>query len=295
MAINPIWDIKNNKKEMGTFKLFLRQMLNPRQTLEERLDELKRNNNLTELPLWIKYLDISSIHDYSNQKLKSFKNAPEFIGGDLIVNNNEIESFEFLPGNINGSLYCNNNKIKSFKNAPRFIRKNFHCNNNEFTSFEYAPRLVGEEHSFGFAEYSFDCSYNQISSFYNMPIGCQIINISNNKISSLYYSRRCGILDCDNNNIVSFDGAPQHIDVFYCKGNPIYPIWDLFHDWSKVYLFNKLEIIRYDIIISEDKYHIEAKNPYIKLNRLDYFLTLIGKEKCDKETIDNIEKFYVIE
>ena len=91
----------------------------------------------------------------------------------------------------------------------------------------------------------FFCSYNNLTSFEGCPkyIG--------------------GDFFCHYNDIISFEGFPKHIGGnFYCDRNPIYEIWELFFDKSKIEFFNDCDIIQDRIVI---------------LDRLNYFLEEIRK------------------
>ena len=74
------------------------------------------------------------------------------------------------------------------------------------------------------------------------------------------------------NEILTFDGAPNHIGRdFYCGDNPIINIWKLFKDYSKVELLNDLDAIRDGDIL---------------MDRFNTFLSMIGLDE-----VENVE-FY---
>ena len=92
-----------------------------------------------------------------------------------------------------------------------------------------------------------------------------VIFIVLNKLTSLEGcpERIGGGFLCSNNKLTSFEGFPKHIgDRFICSGNPIYEIWQLFKDKSKIEFFNDCDIIQDDVVI---------------LDRLNFFLEEIGK------------------
>ena len=122
------------------------------------------------------------------------------------------------------------------------VSRYFKCDNNILTSLEGAPDWVG---------YNFSCMSNKLTSLEGGP----------NYVGGHFY--------CHYNQIRSFEGAPKHIHgEFDCYHNPIYEIWELFWDYSKIELFND-----YDIIRDGDE-----KNDTIVLGRLNSFLMDIGKE-----------------
>ena len=66
----------------------------------------------TEIPEWLKYVEIEGELICSYNKLTTLKNCPQKIGGDLYCHDNLLISLEGCPKINNGNLYCYNNKIK---------------------------------------------------------------------------------------------------------------------------------------------------------------------------------------
>lgn len=103
----------------------------------------------------------------------------------------------------------------------------FYSSVNGLSSLKGSPKYV-EDH--------FYCSGNRITSFEYAPeyIG--------------------GNFDCHLNKIESFEFFPKHVGGdFNCAANPIWEVWDLFKDISKVELFNDYDIIRPGRIIILDR------------------------------------------
>ena len=125
------------------------------------------------------------------------------------------------------------------------VSGDFFCFGNRLTSLEGCPKsVVG----------NFSCSYNELTSLIYCP---EIIG---------------GALSCRHNKIISFEYLENiHIGYsssrFLCSYNPIYKIWKLFEDFTKIDLFNDYDIIRGNSII---------------LDRLNSFLQDIGIEKVEK-------------
>ncbi len=72
----------------------------------------------------------------------------------------------------------------------------------------------------------FDCGFNILTSLKGSP----------NYVDSF---------SCYENNILTFEGAPDYIGgKFWCHSNPIYKIWRLFEDYSKVELLNDYDVLR---------------------------------------------------
>ena len=93
---------------------------------------------------------------------------------------------------------------------------------------------------------------------------------NNNILTSFEFAPKIirGQFDCRYNYIKSFEHFPSYVKQFYCIHNPIFEIWDLFRDTSKVELLNDFDIFR-----DEDK-----ELPSIFIDRLNDFLEMIGKK-----------------
>ena len=139
--------------------------------------------------------------------------------------------------NVSGSFNCYHNQLTTLEGCPTNIRGNFYCDNNNLTSLEGSPNSV-----YGY----FNCDYNNITSLEGAPT---------------YVG---GYFNCGYNKITSLEGFQSHIvGNFYCGYNPVFEIWKLFRDKSRIELFNDYDIIRgTDIVI----------------DRLNDFLITIGKK-----------------
>ena len=92
---------------------------------------------------------------------------------------------------------------------------------------------------------NFNCYENNLTSL----IGCP------KSVGGCFY--------CWNNKIRTFEGFPYHIGGhFFCEENPIFELWKLFEDTTKVELFNDFGITDGKVVI---------------LDRLNEFLEMIGK------------------
>ena len=99
----------------------------------------------------------------------------------------------------------------------------FSCYNNRLMSLEGSPNFVGGD---------FNCSYNSLTSLK----GCPVYIGSN--------------FECNNNQITTFEGFPKHVGGrFSCAYNPLYHIWILFADITKIELFNDMDIIQDGVVI----------------------------------------------
>jgi hypothetical protein len=66
----------------------------------------------TEIPAWLKNVEIEGFFDCSFNKLTSLKNCPRNIEGYFTCSDNELTSLEGCPENIRTKFICFNNKVK---------------------------------------------------------------------------------------------------------------------------------------------------------------------------------------
>jgi len=150
--------------------------------------------------------------------------------------------------NNDGSIDVDNN-VKLFNRSLtklpiKFnkVKGYFACSDNELTTLEGSPKEVN-----GY----FSCRDNKLTSFKGAPI----------IIRDNFY--------CQNNKINSFEYFPSFVKGFFsCENNPIYKVWRLFWDTTKVELLNDFDIFR-----DED-----TDTPSIIIDRLNDFLLTIGKD-----------------
>ena len=131
------------------------------------------------------------------------------------------------------------------------VNDDFFCSYNNIKTFEGAPKEVNGV---------FCCDYNQLTSFKYAP----------KRINEDF--------SCISNNIITFEYFPSYVGGhFNCFGNPIFQVWNLFVDLTKIELLND-----YDIFRDED-----TKEPGIVMARLNDFLLEIGKEP-----VKNINQYW---
>ena len=154
------------------------------------------------------------------------------------INNYTINSDESID--VDGDVYLNDQK--GLTKLPLKFNKvsgHFCCYSTRLTSLEGSPKEVGGD---------FDCSNCDLASLEGCP----------ESVGGFYYC---------NNRIVDFKGFPKYFQGFLDIGdNPVYNVYRLFLDASKITLFNEYDIIRGDHII---------------LDRLNDFLSHIGKPEVD--------------
>ena len=122
----------------------------------------------------------------------------------------------------------------------------------------------------------FNCNFNMMKSLEGSPIEVNgDFNCVGNELTSFKFAPRIirGDFYCSSNYIKTFEYFPSFVkEWFYCNDNPIYEVWYLFHDTSKIELLNDFDIFR-----DED-----TNNPGIVMDRLNDFLLTIGKPTVEK-------------
>ena len=85
----------------------------------------------TEIPVWLKDVEISGSFVCSFNKLTTFKNCPYKIEGYFDCSYNQLTSLEGCPNDIKWSFDCSNNQLESLKGCPKNIGGDFLCYNNK--------------------------------------------------------------------------------------------------------------------------------------------------------------------
>ncbi len=168
-----------------------------------------------------------------------------FLFTHLPLKFNKISGSESSLNGPKSYFDCSHNYLTSLEGAPKEVGDHFYCEYNRLTSLRWCPEKIGG---------SFWCHENQLTSLEGIP---RIIS---------------GDFNCRNNKIWTFEGAPEHITGYFdCCGNPIFNIWRLFQDYSKVELLNECDPIR----------EIDGKQAVV-LDRLNGFLEEIGKKPVEE-------------
>lgn len=166
---------------------------------------------------------------------------------------------------VNGSVYLHSKRLSEIPINFNRVSGDFYCYCNELESLKNCPKYVGGD---------FECYYNKLTSLVGIGHVGKDLNCYSNKLTSLAGCPKInGILDCNGNNIYEFGIIPDGLrpEKFYFEGNPVYNIWLLFTDFSKLELFNDYDICRGNKLV---------------IDRLNEFLTLI-----DKPTVESVKGY----
>ena len=142
--------------------------------------------------------------------------------------------------------------------------------------FLYKRKLTKLPLKFNKVNGDFNCSYNKLTSLEGSPIEINGYFVCYyNKLESFEFTPKIirGYFDCSYNNIKTFEYFPSSVKYnFYCDVNPIWEVWNLFRDWTKIELLNDFDIFR-----DED-----TDEPAIVMDRLNDFLLTIGEDPVKK-------------
>ena len=181
--------------------------------------------------------------------MKYLKLFESFGNIDEICKKYSIENYTI---NTDGSIDVNDTVYLYYEGLTKLLLKfnkidgDFYCYNNKLESLEGSPVEINGH---------FFCYYNKLTSFKFAP---RIIR---------------GDFYCQCNNIKTFEYFPSYVKGdFLCDNNPIWNVWKLFFDTTKIELLNDFDIFR-----DED-----TDEPAIIMDRLNDFLLTIGKEPVKK-------------
>ena len=131
------------------------------------------------------------------------------VDGDVILSKNRLTKLPLKFNNVSGDFDCSHNGLTTLEGSPKSVGGHFWCYHNKLTTLEGGPQSVGG---------SFNCSWNKLTA----------LECSPKSVSRGFY--------CYVNEITSFEFAPNYVGDFRCNDTPIWNIWVLFEDYSKVEL-----------------------------------------------------------
>jgi len=97
----------------------------------------------TEIPEWLKDVQIGLYFFCLSNKLTTMKNCPYKIGGSFDCSSNKLKSLEGCPENVEGNFWCSHNPLTSLKGCPKNIGWVFDCSYNQLESLEGCPENIG--------------------------------------------------------------------------------------------------------------------------------------------------------
>ena len=155
------------------------------------------------------------IHDICKKyKIKNYiinSDGSIDVDGNVNLVKKNLKEIPLKFNRVSGYFNCSNNNLTTLEGCPKKVDGNFYCHKNELTSLEGCPKEVNG---------SFSCDRNNLTSFEFAP---KIIR---------------GEFSCQYNNIKSFEYFPSYVKNLWCDGNPIWEVWKLFRNTSKIELLN---------------------------------------------------------
>lgn len=197
MEINEIFNFSDQKKKDIIAILTKMQIpsnsytINKDYTVDTTRDVSIFNKNYEECPVVFNNANGNFIWHYS--KIKSLKNFPVNVEGNLTVMSNKITSLENSTVNeVKGTFNISNNKLKNLKGGPKCVgnivcvscglesldgspievRGDFTCSNNNLTSVKSSTFYIGG---------TFDCSNNKLKNLIDLPL-CSKIKYDGNSL-----------------------------------------------------------------------------------------------------------------
>jgi len=81
-------------------------------------------NQWTEIPEWLKDMEIEGDFSCAHNKLTTLKNCPQKIEGNFSCTNNQLTTLKNGPDKIGRNFWCNNNLLISLEGCPKNVSKN---------------------------------------------------------------------------------------------------------------------------------------------------------------------------
>ena len=193
------------------------------------------------------YEDFNDIHSICKEygiKNYTIVDGKVNVNGNVDFSDRGLTKLPISFGVVTGDFFCNYNRLTSLEGGPSSVGGHFDCYDNKLTSLDGVSDSIGGD---------FYCGDNKLATLEGSPS-----NVGGN-----FY--------CSNNQLTTLECCPDSIGGnFYCFNNPIYEIYNLFQDYSKIELFNYMDII-YDPEEGDER-------PLIYLEKLNSFLKEIGKK-----------------
>ncbi len=195
-------------------------------------------------------------HIFDIRKYTINENESIDVEGDVDLSDKNLDEIPLNFNMVSGDFNIDGNDLTDLKGSPKSVGGSFGCAENKLESLKYGPISVGGD---------FYCEHNNLLGLTYCPksIG--------------------GNIHCSSNSLIDFIGIPEYFNNFlFVDDNPVYSIYKLFGDASKITLFNEYDIIRGNQVV---------------LDRLNDFLSDVGKVEIDindEDKIKEILKYYKI-
>lgn len=98
------------------------------------------HHDLTEIP--VKFNRVTKSFLCQHNKLKTLKNAPQYVGGDFNCSSNQIKELTHSPKIVKGHFSCSKNKIENFKGIADEIGGRLDATSNKINTLDNFPKKV---------------------------------------------------------------------------------------------------------------------------------------------------------
>lgn len=145
------------------------------------------------------------------------------VDGNVDISGFDLEELPLSFGTVYGMFNCSSNNLESLKGSPKMVLNGFGCHDNQLTNLEYLPKDIGG---------AVLLSFNELTSLKGCPEKVNgVFKCDYNKLTSLEFCPKevTSIFDCSINQIIDMGVIEKIEDNFYCKGNPIQKIYNLFN------------------------------------------------------------------
>lgn len=120
---------------------------------------------------------------------------------------------------VYGQYSCDNLGLTTLKNSPKHIKWTFDCSFNDLTTLENGPIYIGT---------SYFCNNNKLTSLKGCPEKIDgIFSCTYNKLKSLIHGPKIvqNSYHCNNNFLETLNGAPKNINgIFNCINNHLHSL-----------------------------------------------------------------------
>ena len=121
----------------------------------------------------------------------------KYVGGYLHIDYANLDSLSGCPYHITDAFDCSYNQLTDLVGGPTKIDGEYKCSHNKLTTLVGGPNLVSGEYI---------CSDNLLSNLTGLPMNLNVLNFSNNSITSLVgihkIIKKCNAIYFDTNKIL---------------------------------------------------------------------------------------------
>ena len=83
--------------------------------------------HLTELPSFLKGVEVRGSFNCSHNKLRSLKNSPRVVRKNFFCLHNLLQTLEGGPEIVGWDFSCRHNQLRSLEGAPKSVGYDFYC------------------------------------------------------------------------------------------------------------------------------------------------------------------------